>query len=218
MKQQDVFEALRKFAVIPVIAIDNIESAVPLADALTDGGLSVAEITFRTKAAGKVIARLKKETPDLLLGAGTILTLENLRLARECGAEFGVAPGLNPEIVCEAEKIGLPFFPGVVTPTDIERAMNLGAKVLKFFPAELNGGVNMLKALSAPYTHTGVKFLPTGGITAGNLESYLSLDIVLAVGGSWIAKKEAIALNKWDEIQNNCIETCKIVSRVRTTK
>lgn len=214
MKQQDIFETLEKFAVIPVITIDSIESALPLADALIDGGLPVAEITFRTVTAGKVIVKLKKERPCLLLGAGTILTLENLRLAKEYGTEFGVAPGLNPEIISEAQKIGLPFFPGVVTPTEIERGINLGVKVLKFFPAEASGGVNMLKVLSAPYTHTGIKFVPTGGINVGNLERYLSLDVVLAVGGTWIAKKETIALNKWDEIRNNCWETCEVVSRI----
>lgn len=215
MKQQDIIEALGKFAVIPVITIDSLESALPLADALMDGGLPLIEITFRTRNAGEVIAKLKNERPALLLGAGTILTLDNLRLARECGAQFGVAPGLNPEIVREAKKMDLPFFPGIITPSEIEEGLNLGIKVLKFFPAEESGGISMLKALSAPYAHTGVKFMPTGGINLKNVEGYLSLDTVLAVGGTWIARKEVVNSKKWDEIQNNCRNICDVVSRIR---
>ena len=216
MQQQDIIEALGKFAVIPVITIDSTEAAVPLADALMAGGLPLAEITFRTRNAGEVIARLKKERPALLLGAGTILTLDNLRLAIACGAQFGVAPGLNPEIVRAAKKMDWPFFPGIITPGEIEQGLNLGLKVLKFFPAEESGGVSMLKALSAPYAHAGVKFMPTGGVNLKNLESYLALDTVLAVGGTWIAKKEVVNSKKWDEIQNNCRNVSDIVARIRS--
>lgn len=215
MQQQDIIEALEKFAVIPVITIESLASAVPLADALMAGGLPLAEITFRTRNAGEIIAKLKKERPALLLGAGTVLSLDNLKLAKECGAQFGVAPGLNPEIVRAAKKMDWPFFPGIVTPGEIEQGLNLGAKVLKFFPAEESGGVSMLKALSAPYAHTGVKFMPTGGVNLRNLESYLALDTVLAVGGTWIARKEVISSGKLDEIRDNCCSVCDIVSRIR---
>lgn len=218
LKQGGLLEKLREFAVIPVVAIDSSELALPLADALIEGGLPIVEITFRTAAAAVVIAKLKKERPNLLLGAGTILTIENLRLARKHGAEFGVAPGLNPEIVNEAKKLGLPFIPGVVTPTEIEKAIVLGAEVLKFFPAEASGGINMIKALASPYLHTDVKFMPTGGVNMENLERYLSLDAVLMVGGTWIAKRETIASKKWDEIRNNCREACEVVARVRSKK
>ena len=218
MEHTELFETLRQYGVIPVIAIESPESALPLADALIAGGLPVAEITFRTAAAGEVIATLKKERPELILGAGTILTLENLRLAHEYGAQFGVAPGLNPAIVAEANRLNMPFIPGVLTPSEIEHAMGLGAKVLKFFPAEESGGVAMLKALAAPYRHTGVKFVPTGGVTAANLESYLAQDVVLVVGGTWVAKKEVIAAQDWDTIRANCRQIREIVARVRGEK
>ena len=215
MNQNELFEILEKYAVIPVIAIDDVDSALPLADALIEGGLPVAEITFRTNAARAVIAALKTERPDLILGAGTVLTTGNLRAAVDCGARFGVAPGLNPEIVKEAQKLDLPFIPGVVTPSEIEAALNLKAKLLKFFPAEANGGITMLKALSGPYAHTGVKFTPTGGVTINNLEAYLSLPTVSMVGGSWIADRQLIIQNKWDDIRDNCRQVCKLVGRLR---
>jgi 2-dehydro-3-deoxyphosphogluconate aldolase/(4S)-4-hydroxy-2-oxoglutarate aldolase len=218
MEHPELFEMLHQYGVVPVIAIESPESAVPLADALIAGGLPVAEITFRTAAAGEVIATLKKERPDLIVGAGTILTLENLRLAKEYGAQFGVAPGLNPAIVKEARRLNLPFIPGVLTPGEIEHAMGLGAKVLKFFPAEEGGGVAMVKALAAPYRHTGVKFVPTGGVNVGNLESYLALDVVLMVGGTWVAKKEVIAAQDWETIRANSRQICEIVARVRGRK
>lgn len=214
----ELFETLRQYGVIPVIAIESPEAAIPMADALIAGGLPVAEITFRTVVAGEVIATLRKARPDLLLGAGTILTLENLRLAKECGAQFGVAPGLNPAIVEEARRLNLPFVPGVLTPSEIEHALGLGAKVLKFFPAEESGGVAMLKALAAPYRHTGVRFLPTGGVSASNLEHYLALDVVLMVGGTWVARQETIAAKDWAAIQANCRQIREIVARVRGNK
>jgi 2-dehydro-3-deoxyphosphogluconate aldolase/(4S)-4-hydroxy-2-oxoglutarate aldolase len=218
MEQQALFEILRKYAVIPVIAIDTPESALPMADAMIKGGLPVAEITFRTTAAGNVIAKLKKARPELILGAGTILTLENLRLAEECGAQFGVAPGLNAEIVREAHRLHLPFIPGVMTPSEIEQALGLGATMLKFFPAQASGGVAMIKALTAPYAHMGVKFMPTGGVNLDNLDKYLALDAVAMVGGTWIAPRETIADRRWDEIGQNCRQACEVVERVRGAK
>ncbi len=151
----------------------------------------------------------------MILGAGTILTIENLRAATDCGARFGVAPGLNPEIVKEAHNLDLPFIPGVATPSDIEAALGLKAKLLKFFPAEASGGITMLKALSGPYAHTGVQFVPTGGVTIKNLEAYLALPAVRMAGGTWIAGRQLIAENKWDEIRDNCRQVCELVSRIR---
>jgi 2-dehydro-3-deoxyphosphogluconate aldolase/(4S)-4-hydroxy-2-oxoglutarate aldolase len=215
MKPDDVLAVLKKHVVIPVIAIERADDALPLADALIEGGLPVAEITFRTAAAAAVISRIAKERPQLALGAGTILTKENLAAAIDAGARFGVAPGLNPEILAEAGRRGLPFVPGVVTPSEIEQALWLGAKLLKFFPAEASGGITMIKALAAPYAHTGVTFVPTGGVTTANLADYLAVSAVACVGGTWIASKEAIAEKKWAAISENCRAAVKIVAAAR---
>ncbi len=215
MNNVDVLEVVRKHVVVPVIAIDDAESALPLADALMEGGLPVAEITFRTTAAAEVIARIAKERPSVILGAGTVLSADNLRRARDAGARFGVAPGLNPEVVCEAGRIGLPFIPGVVTPSEIEQALSLGARLLKFFPSEAFGGLKVIKALAAPYAHTGVKFMPTGGVTTANLSEYLAVEIVACVGGTWIASREAIAEKKWAQIRDNCKAAVDLVKKIR---
>jgi 2-dehydro-3-deoxyphosphogluconate aldolase/(4S)-4-hydroxy-2-oxoglutarate aldolase len=204
-----------KAGVVPVIAIESPDSALPMADALIEGGLAVAEITFRTDAALEVISALKKNRPDILLGAGTILTVENLKKAAACGAAFGVSPGLNPEILKKAIEMDFPFFPGVVTPSEIEQGLSLGVNVLKFFPSEASGGTAMIKAVSAPYAHLGVKFIPTGGVNIKNIEEYLALPQVLSVGGTWIAKKDAIAAGSWEEIKNNALEVTAVVRRAR---
>ena len=195
---------LAPYKIVPVIAIDDIAHALPLADALIAGGLPVAEITFRSPVAAEVIRLMTRERPQMLVGAGTVLSAETLDLAQASGAAFAVAPGLNPRVVAHAQAQGLPFMPGVATPTDIEAALALGCTSLKFFPAEALGGVKMLSALSAPYQHTGVRFMPTGGITAANARDYLALKTVLAVGGTWIAKKEDMTAGRWDVISANC--------------
>jgi 2-dehydro-3-deoxyphosphogluconate aldolase/(4S)-4-hydroxy-2-oxoglutarate aldolase len=217
MEKKELFEALEKFGVVPVIAIESQELALPLADALIEGGLLVAEITFRTRAAGEVIRTLKRERPQLLLGAGTILSIENLVQAKEYGAEFGVAPGLNPDIVKKAQEIGLPFCPGVVTPTEIEKSLSLGMTVMKYFPAEASGGLNMIKAVSAPYGHLGVRFIPTGGVNLKNLADYLGFKPVLAVGGTWIATKEMISGKQWEAIKANARAATEVVSKIRSS-
>jgi 2-dehydro-3-deoxyphosphogluconate aldolase/(4S)-4-hydroxy-2-oxoglutarate aldolase len=215
MEGNDIFGLLAKHVVVPVIAIDSVESALPLADALLEGGLPVAEITFRTAAAAEVIAIIAKERPMMVLGAGTVLTAENLGRACDAGAKFGVAPGLNQDVVAEAAHRGLPFMPGVITPTEIEQALSLGLKLLKFFPAEAFGGLKVIKALSAPYAHAGVRFMPTGGVTTTNLADYLAEKAVACVGGTWIASREAIAEKKWAQIRDNCKAAIEIVKRVR---
>lgn len=188
---------LRNLGVVPVVAVTRVSDAVPLADALMAGGLPVAEITFRTDAAAEVMRAIHRERPDLLLGAGTVLTVEQVKRAKDCGAAFAVAPGLNPEVVRAAQEIGLPFFPGVMTPSDVEKALSLGCQQLKFFPAGAAGGVPMLKALTGPYGHTGVQFMPTGGVTTANLGEYLAIPQVTAVGGTWIAATSAIEGGDW---------------------
>jgi len=215
MEQKDLIEQLKKMGVVPVIAIESVEDALPMADALVAGGLPIAEITFRTAAAAEVIKKLKKERPSLMLGAGTILTVDQLQQAKECGAVFGVTPGFNPQVVKKAVEIKFALFPGVLTPSEIEQGLALGLKALKFFPCEAAGGINMLKAVSAPYGHLGVKFIPTGGINLAKLGDYLALSQVLAVGGTWIATKEAIAGKKWGEIQKNAADVVQAVKKIR---
>ena len=215
MSEQDVLEIVRKHVVVPVIAIDDPQSAIPLADALIEGGLPLAEITFRTAAAAEVIGKIARERPAMTLGAGTVLSTENLRRAKDAGARFGVAPGLNPDVVCEASRLGLPFVPGVVTPSEVEEALSLGAKLLKFFPSEAFGGLRVIKALAAPYAHTGVKFMPTGGVTTTNLPEYLAVEIVACVGGTWIASREAIAEKKWTQIRDACKAAVELAKKIR---
>lgn len=215
MASDSVFQRIADCGVVPVIAIDSVEAALPLADALLEGGLPVVEITFRTAAAAEAIEKICRQRPELLVGAGTVLTVKNLEAASACGARFGVAPGLNPDIVEQAARLDLPFVPGICTPSDIERALTLGCTVQKFFPAEPSGGVEMIKALSAPYGHTGVRFMPTGGVNMNNLESYLTVQTVVAVGGTWIAKKEDMAGGKWTEIRDRCRKAVEAVKRIR---
>ena len=201
-----VFERIAELKVVPVIAIESPEAALSLADALIEGGLPIAEITFRTEAAAAVIRKMSQERPDLLVGAGTILTLDNLKAAIDSGATFGVAPGCNSRIIEAAQKMDFPFVPGVCTPSDVESALSYGCKVLKFFPAGAMGGLTMLKSLIAPYGHTGVQFMPTGGVSPENVNEYLSMKGVIACGGTWIASKEDIADGRWDQITNRCRE------------
>ena len=198
--------------IVPVVVLDYVESAEPLAEALLEGGLDIMEITFRTPAAEESIRRIAARFPEILLGAGTLLDKDQVRRAKDAGALFGLAPGLNPEIVRTARELGLQFSPGVMTPGEVEQALELGCKLLKFFPAEVAGGVAMLKALAGPYGHTGVKFIPTGGVTSGNLTEYLKLPVVAAIGGSWMVDKELVNNGKWAEITKLTREALKVAA------
>jgi 2-dehydro-3-deoxyphosphogluconate aldolase/(4S)-4-hydroxy-2-oxoglutarate aldolase len=215
MKHDPVFTEIARWGVVPVIAIDSVEAALPLADALLEGGLGVVEITFRTAVAAEVIACMVQARPELLVGAGTVLTEANVRAAKAAGAQFAVAPGLNPITICAAQEAGLPFAPGVCTPSEIELALSLDCGVAKYFPSEPWGGVEMLRAIAAPYAHTGVRFMPTGGINAANLESYLYFKAVAAVGGTWIARPEDLSAGKWQVIRDRCRAAMEIVRKVR---
>ncbi|MEI6085141.1 MAG: bifunctional 4-hydroxy-2-oxoglutarate aldolase/2-dehydro-3-deoxy-phosphogluconate aldolase [Verrucomicrobiota bacterium] len=186
--------------VVPVAVIDEVEDAVPLADALLAAGLDVIEVTFRTAAAPDAIRAITKAHPGMLVGAGTLLDVNQVRQAKDAGAKFGVAPGLNPTIVQASLAAGMPFVPGVATASDVERGLELGCKIQKLFPADVLGGVKLLKAFAGPYAHTGVKFIPLGGVNAQNMSEYLALPIVAAIGGSWIVDKKLIAEKKWGEI------------------
>jgi 2-dehydro-3-deoxyphosphogluconate aldolase / (4S)-4-hydroxy-2-oxoglutarate aldolase len=211
MNEAQVYQRLAELRVVPVVAIDSVDAALPLADALIAGGLPVAEITFRTEAAAAVVRCLTSERPELLVGAGTLTSPEQVRVARECGAAFAVAPGFNPKVVRAAKEAGLPFAPGVMTPTDIEAALDAGVRVLKFFPAGAAGGIKMLSSLSAPYGHLGVKFIPTGGVSLDNVCEYLREKSVLAVGGTWLATRDDIAAGRWEKITSNCRQVCEAI-------
>jgi len=186
--------------IVPVVVLDDAENAEPLAEALLSAGLDIIEVTFRTEAAEESIRRIAQRFPEVLLGAGTLLDVEQVKRARDAGAVFGLAPGLNPDIISTSREVGLEFSPGVMTPSEVEQALSLNCKLLKFFPAEAAGGVKMLKSLAGPYAHTGVKFTPTGGITANNLQDYLKLPVVAAIGGSWMVSPSLIKAKNWAEI------------------
>jgi 2-dehydro-3-deoxyphosphogluconate aldolase/(4S)-4-hydroxy-2-oxoglutarate aldolase len=193
-------EKIRASRIVPVVIIDDPSVVVDLADALLAAELRVIEITFRTTAAAQAVANLAAKRPALLIGAGTLLTAGQVRQARDAGAQFGVAPGLNPRTVEAAQEVGLEFAPGVATPSEVELALELGCKLQKFFPAEQAGGARMLGAWEGPYAHTGVQFIPTGGINQSNLKNYLALKSVAAIGGSWFVEKSLIAARNWKTI------------------
>ncbi len=177
---------------MPAVTVNEVDAALRLAEIYLENGLNVMEITFRTDVTEAAVQAIATEFPDFKIGAGTILSTDQVSDAVEAGAQFGLAPGLNPSVVKAARDHDLPFIPGVATPSEIEQALELGCKVLKFFPAEPMGGVATLKAFAGPYKHTGVKFIPMGGIDESNLNDYLELDSVIAVGGSWLAPSQLI--------------------------
>ena len=205
-------EAIIEKRIVPVVVIQDADDAVPLAEALLAGGLNVIEITFRTPASEPAVERIAKELPDMIVGAGTLLEPAQVERARDAGARFGVAPGLNLEVVGAARRIGLAFVPGVMTPTEVEAALGEGCRILKFFPADIAGGVPMLKALAGPYGHTGVKFIALGGVTPTNMREFLDLPIVGAVGGSWIVAPPLIAARDWSAITKRAREALDIVA------
>ncbi|MBN1681480.1 MAG: bifunctional 4-hydroxy-2-oxoglutarate aldolase/2-dehydro-3-deoxy-phosphogluconate aldolase [Anaerolineae bacterium] len=209
----DIMQQLNTLGVIPVVAINDAQDAVKLGKALLDGGLLCAEITFRTAAARDSIRAMAAEFPDMLVGAGTVLSVQQAEQAVEAGAKFIVSPGFDPQVVDWCLQHTIPITPGVLTPTEVGMAVAKGLKVVKFFPAEAGGGIKMLKAISAPYG--GVKFIPTGGISAGNLADYLRLPMVHACGGSWMVKKQLIADGEFDTITQLVKEAVAIVQSIR---
>lgn len=206
-----IFEEMKKYKIVPVIVIDDAEDAENLSDALCEGGIPVAEVTFRTEAAEETIRRMSSRHPDMLVGAGTVLTKEQVDRAADAGAKFIVTPGLNPEIVRYCQERNVPVCPGVATPSEVEKAMSLGLDLVKFFPAEPLGGIKMLKAISAVYSN--VYFMPTGGINGENISDYLAMDRVAACGGSWMVKKELIKTGEFDQIKNKVRELAETLVR-----
>lgn len=208
-------ERIEAIGVVPVIAIDNPADAVALADALTAGGLPIAEITFRTRAAAEVLAILRDQRPDFLAGAGTVLDLESVRACKDNGASFALSPGFDAEIVAAAKAVGLPFAPGIMTPTDLTAATRAGLRLCKFFPAGVAGGPKALEGIAAPFNHQGVRFIPTGGVTLETMGDWLKHRFVAAVGGTWIAKPEDIGGGKFAEITAKAKAAVERVKAIR---
>lgn len=212
---EELFSHLYRSGMIAVLMIDDAEDAVPVARALLAGGVDCMELTLRTPVAMEALRRIRAEVPEMTAGVGTILTPQQAREVKAAGAAFGVSPGMNARVVAEAVQIGLPFAPGICTPSDIEQALEHGCKLLKFFPAEPCGGLNYLKNIAAPYAHLGLRYVPLGGVDQNNAETYLIDPLIHAVGGSWLASRHALQRKAWSEVTHLARAASQIVTRVR---
>jgi 2-dehydro-3-deoxyphosphogluconate aldolase/(4S)-4-hydroxy-2-oxoglutarate aldolase len=209
----NVAEKIAELGIVPVVVLNDAKDAAPLAKALTEGGLPCAEVTFRTEAAEESIRIMTTEYPDMFVGAGTVLTIDQVDRAVAAGAKFIVSPGFDPEIVDYCLSKDIPVFPGIITPSELAQAVKRGLKVVKFFPAEQFGGVATIKALAAPYTT--VKFMPTGGVSAKNLRDYLSCDKIIACGGSWMVKGDLVKAGEFDKIRELTAEAVALAKEIR---
>ncbi|MDD3926974.1 MAG: bifunctional 4-hydroxy-2-oxoglutarate aldolase/2-dehydro-3-deoxy-phosphogluconate aldolase [bacterium] len=207
----ELLEELHRSRVIAVLMVDNVCDAVPLARALLDGGINIIELTLRTPIAIEALIEIRRKVPEMIVGIGTILTVEQLVAVKTAGAAFGVAPGFNPRVVTKAQEISFPFAPGICTPSDIEAALERGCRVLKFFPAEACGGLKSLKAMQAPYAHLDISYIPLGGLDQDNFLQYLQYPAVVAVGGSWIAMRGEISANDWKAITAKAIKARELI-------
>lgn len=210
-----IFERVAAIGVVPVIALDDARHALPLADALAEGGLRVIEVTFRTSAAVDTIRQIAQHRPEMLVGAGTVLNEAQADAAKAAGAMFALSPGIDRAVLEHAAQIGLPFAPGIMTPSDLQIALRAECKLVKFFPAMAAGGLTMLKNIAGPYLHTGIGFNPTGGVTRDNLGDWLGYAPVRAVGGTWIATSADIAAENWDKIRSNAAEAAGLFRKAR---
>lgn len=209
----EVLMKIGQMGIVPVVVLNDVKNAVPLAQSLINGGLPCAEVTFRTEAAQQSIAEISKNFPQMFVGAGTVLSTEQVDRAVDAGAKFIVSPGFNPKVVEYCIKKGYPVTPGIMTPTELEMALEFGLDVVKFFPAENAGGLKMIKAMAAPYTK--MKFMPTGGINPQNVREYLQCDKILACGGSWMVKGDLINSGNFAEIEKLTKEASQIVKEIR---
>lgn len=209
----ETLKKLGEYGIVPVVVLNDSKDAAPLADALCEGGLACAEVTFRTEAAAESIKIMSENHPEMMVGAGTVLTVEQVDEAVAAGAKFIVSPGLNPEVVKYCLDKEIPITPGVVTPSEMEQAIELGLNLVKFFPAEPSGGLAMIKAVAAPYTM--LKFMPTGGINPNNVKEYLKDDKIFACGGSWMVKGNLVDEGNFDEIKKLTKEAVDIVKEIR---
>ena len=209
----EVLKQIEKIGIVPVVVLNDAKDAEPLGKALCEGGLPCAEVTFRTDAAEESIRIMAEKFPEMLVGAGTVLTIEQVDRAVNAGAKFIVSPGLNPKVVAYCVEKGIPVTPGTANPSNVEQAMEFGLDVVKFFPAEQAGGLAYIKAIAAPYT--GMKFMPTGGINANNVKEYLACDKILACGGSWMVKGDLVKAGEFDKITELVREAAAIVKEIR---
>ncbi len=200
MFSESVAASLSRSKIVAVLVIDDAAAGPPLAKALLEGGIDIMELTLRTPAALPALAEIKRRVPEMVAGIGTVLTPEQVAETKAAGAEFAVAPGFNPRVLAAARQHDLPFAPGVCTPSEIEGALETGCRVLKFFPAETSGGIRALRSMTAPYAHLNLKFMPLGGLNADNFVAYLKDPAVIAVGGSWLAKRDEIRRCDWAAI------------------
>ncbi len=208
-----IAEQFYEYGVVPVVVLEEAKDALPLAKALVEGGLPCAEVTFRTEAAEESIRLMSEKYPEMLVGAGTVLTTKQVDRAAAAGAKFIVSPGFDPEIVDYCLEKKIPVFPGCITPSEVAQAVKRGLEVVKFFPAEQAGGVAMIKAMAAPYTM--VKFMPTGGVSAKNLKDYLSFGKILCCGGSWMVKGDMIRNGEFDKIRELTKEAVELAASIR---
>lgn len=208
-----LYNIIENCGVIPVVVLEDAANAVPLAKALLAGGINICEITFRTAAAEEAIRQISLNVPEMIVGAGTVITKEQLKAATDAGAKFIVSPGSDLEVIRYAKELGVYMLPGAVTPTEVMQLIKEDIKVIKFFPAENYGGLKTIKAISAPFPN--IKFVPTGGVSLSNLTTYLEFDKIAAVGGSWLCTKDLIKDGKWDEMTRLSKEAMDIFKSVR---
>lgn len=212
-------EIIRKIddtGIIAVLIIDEVKHAVPLAKSLLKGGVDAIELTLRTDAAIDSAKAIKREVPEMTLGIGTVLTIDQVKAIADIGADFAVSPGCNPKVIAEARKRGLSFAPGIMTPTDIEIAIEKGCRVLKYFPAETSGGMKHLENMVAPYQYLGLTFIPLGGCNMHNARTYLESPLITAIGGSWVAKRPMIQEEDWDAITKNAQEIKDLIKDIKS--
>lgn len=212
-----IIDKIDHAGIVAVLVIDEEKHAVPLAKALLAGGVDTIELTLRTPAALDAVKAIKKGVPEVTLGVGTVLTVDQVKAVAALGADFAVAPGCNPKVIAEAQRQELSFAPGVMTPTDIEIAIENGCRILKYFPAESSGGMKHLTNIVAPYQYLDLKFIPLGGLNIQNARAYLESPLISAIGGSWLAKRPAIQAEDWESIGTNAREISELIREIRTS-
>ncbi|MDO4584454.1 MAG: bifunctional 4-hydroxy-2-oxoglutarate aldolase/2-dehydro-3-deoxy-phosphogluconate aldolase [Planctomycetia bacterium] len=212
---EETLSRMKECGAVAVLVIDDVENAVPLAKTLLEGGIGAMELTLRTPVALEALTRVRKEVPEMMAGVGTILTPQQVRAVAEANADFGVAPGINESVVLAAQEEKLPFAPGIMTPSEIEKAVQLGCRELKLFPAEPLGGMKYLKSIAAPYNHLELRYLPLGGLSLENIDVYVQSSLTLALGGSWIAPRNLIQQKDWETIFQNAQKTRQKIDLLR---
>jgi len=212
---ESLLAQIQQGGIVATLTIDDPDDAVPLAHALADGGVHCLELTLRTATALESLRRIRAEVPQVIVGAGTVLTPSQAKECKDAGAAFGVAPGTNPRVIAEAQRLGLPFAPGICTPSDIEHALEAGCTLMKFFPSEPCGGLAYLRTIAAPFAHLGVKFIPLGGVDSSNIENYLKEDFVPAVGGSWMAPRLLVQRKEWEALTTRARHATHLAAKAR---